>query len=280
MNKVLKYLKKCPIDLQKISEILSDTDKHYRIFFIPKKNHDGKRLIAEPDEELKMLQNSVLPLIQKLPKSKYCAAYEKGCSVKKNAKKHRKNLHILHADIKNFFPSTDWEIFKSALSKYFDPDEMEMLWRICSYKGGLPIGASTSPLLSNRIMRQCDKKMKRLSFSLKFTRYADDMIFSSKKYIEKSLIDRVADTLSKFGYRLNYKKTFFMSKRREVTGVIITEDQRLSTGTTFKKQLKKDLYNLIVKGKGRKDCITGKLAYLYDIEPLYAEKLYKKYSLK
>jgi hypothetical protein len=152
-----------------------------------------------------------------------------------------------------------------------------MLWSICSYKGGLPIGAPTSPFIANRIMKNTDKKLKRISLFIKYTRYADDLIFSSEKRLDKKLITKIADILKKAGFCLNYKKTYFMNSRRQVTGVILTDKNKLSLGTTYKKKLKKDIYNLLINNKGKKDCVSGKLSYLNFVEPSYAQIIKDKY---
>jgi hypothetical protein len=103
------------------------------------------------------------------------------------------------------------------------------------------------------------------------------MIFSSKKYFEKDFIGRVGADLLRYGYKLNYQKTYFMTCRREVTGIMIN-GRELSAGIGFKRQLKKDIWNLLVKGEGKKDVVCGKLAYLKDVEPDYARKLKEKYK--
>ena len=277
MNRILKCLAKSPIGIERINEVLRDTASLYRVYYIPKKDNTGNRMISAPSDELKDLQYLVLPKIKRLPIHKASAAYEKGCSTKKNAKRHSKRDYILHIDIKSFFPSIDQNVFNTTLKRFYNSEELDTLWSLCSYKGGLPIGAPTSPYLCNRIMRKIDKKLNRLSFSLRYTRYADDMIFSSKKYIDRTIINKVSDILAIYGFRINDSKTYFMSYRREVTGIILTDQDKLSTGTSYKKELKKDIYNLLVRNVGRKDVVIGKLAYLRNIEPQYAEVLKRKY---
>jgi len=278
MNRVYNRIKKLGIVGGGLDDVLKNTVNFYRVYFIPKKNSGEKRMICAPSEGMLALQNAVLPCIKKLRKSRFCAAYEKGCSTKNNAKYHSKRKFILHADIKNFFGSIDKECFLKTYRKKFNDEETEMLWSICSYKGGLPIGSPASPFISNRIMRRIDKKLKRIAPFVKYTRYADDMVFSSNRYFDKKNINKVADILKKNGFLLNYSKTYFMNSRREVTGIIIKDNNKLSAGTAFKKRLKKDLYDFLVKNKGKKDCLKGKMAYLYNIEPVYTKKIIAKYS--
>lgn len=277
MNRVYKKLLNSKINKDRINEILSFSESFYQVYYLPKKNKKGSRKICKPDEELAALQYAVLPLIKKLPTDRASVAYEQGCSTRKNAFKHRKRPHILHADIKDFFGSIDQRIFFNALKRRFNSEELDTLWKLCSYKGGLPIGAPTSPFLSNRIMKHIDLKMKRISPFIRYTRYADDMVLSSRKYLDRMLINKVSAILDEYGFRLNDAKTYFMTARREVTGIILTDANRLSTGTGFKKELKKDIYNLLVKNNGKVDAVRGKLAYLNSIEPAYAKAVKRKY---
>ena len=54
--------------------------------------------------------------------------------------------------------------------------------RICTVDGALPIGAPTSPVLSNIVSRRLDQAASRYrSGSHRYTRYADDLTFSARK---------------------------------------------------------------------------------------------------
>jgi hypothetical protein len=90
MNRVLNTIKKCGIINDGLEKILNNTVNFYRIYFIPKKSIEGKRMICAPSEGMLSLQYAILPLIKRMKVSKASAAYEKGCSPKKNAKIHKK----------------------------------------------------------------------------------------------------------------------------------------------------------------------------------------------
>jgi retron-type reverse transcriptase len=215
---------------------------------------------------------------------KYCTAYENGKSVRGNAEIHAKAKHILHIDIKDFFPSINKALFMKAyrplLCRNCRGDKCtacaDRLWKIVSLNGGLPIGAPTSPFIANRVMTETDERLAALDKSMTYTRYADDMIFSSDKYIDKSFIARVENIISEAGFKGNPKKTYFMSARKLVTGVLINNG-KLSVGTSYKKRLKQDIYNYLVKGEGKPDSLRGRLAWLGHIEPQYAETVKGKY---
>jgi hypothetical protein len=154
------------------------------------------------------------------------------------------------------------------------------LWRAVSYQKGAPIGAPTSPFIGNRILYAADKKLARAGgFGVGYSRYADDLVFSSRtrKPMNQKLIDKIAKIISKSGFSLNRKKTYFMTGRKEITGIIL-HDHKLSVGTGYKKKLKKEIYDFLTKGKGYPDIIRGKLSHLQHIEPQYAKMLARKYK--
>ncbi|MDR3293737.1 MAG: retron St85 family RNA-directed DNA polymerase, partial [Clostridiales bacterium] len=265
---------------KEIYNLLGDTSREYRVYTIPKSD-GGKRTICEPSDAMKKLQTAVSETVKNGGfVERFATAYENGSSVKSNAARHIDGEHVLHADIKNFFPSITREMFFAAYKKSLKNNEQDLdfLWRIVSYQGGLPIGASTSPFIANRVMRRIDKKLGRVGFFITYTRYADDMIFSSKKRLKPSLIAKVEKILTEEGFSLNRKKTYFMTNRKEITGVIITDAKKLSVGTAYKKRLKSEIYNLLVKQQGNINHVRGRYAHLKFIEPAYARRLKAKYS--
>ncbi|MDR3263826.1 MAG: reverse transcriptase family protein [Clostridiales bacterium] len=279
MDNIAAHLQKeTGLSMIRIESILADTKKEYRTYSIPKST-GGRRSVSEPSADLKALQRAVLPYIKKPEVNKAASAYESGSSVKKNAERHIKGKHILHMDIKDFFPSVGRDMFFDTYSGELSVGDAELLWKIVSLDGGLPIGAATSPFIANRIMAKTDKKLGRLSLSvfLKYTRYADDMIFSSRIRLRQSLADKIGAIIENAGFEVNGKKTYFMSARKQVTGIIITDNNELSVGTSYKKQLKKDIYNLLVKNSGKRGAVRGKYAHLQFIEPEYADTVKKKY---
>ena len=71
----------------------------------------------------------------------------------------------------------------------------------------------------------------------KYSRYADDIYISSQEYLPCSLRSEVNEKLKEIGFSSNNNKTWFCSKkcRREITGLILTENGRVSVG--LKKRL-------------------------------------------
>lgn len=276
-NIVLRLLYLNRLEANYLDGIINDTESHYNVYYKEKKD-GGKRRICSVDSKLRQIQRLILPLIVKPKCSKYAKGYERGTNIKDNAAVHSKSSHILHMDISNFFPSITKELFNNTYGKYYTQDEVDTLWKIVSYKGGIAVGAATSPFIANRILYETDVKMNKVVKKAKYTRFADDILFSSKKFIDDSIVDDIKAIMNESGFEINDKKTYFMSYRREVTGIILTDDNKLSTGTSFKKGVKKEVYNLLALKKGNPKRVRGKLAYLYDIEPKYARVIKDKYG--
>ncbi|MFC8102920.1 RNA-directed DNA polymerase [Streptomyces sp. NPDC057363] len=96
-------------------------------------------------------------------------------------------------------------------------------------EGFLPQGAPTSGYLSNIVMRDVDEVVSHWaeSLGLRYTRYSDDMYFSSRGPVPHDRVDRlvaeVKRALEPLGMRLNAKKTYVArpGARRSVLGIVV-----------------------------------------------------------
>lgn len=249
----------------------------YRVYTVAKSG--GKtRTICEPCEKLKALQLDLLPLIKRLPVSRAATAYERHSSIMQNAQKHLKGRHILHADIKDFFPSVSRKMFDRYFSAGLSYRLADKLWRAVSFDGGLAVGAPTSPFIANRVMLDVDKKLAKTGLFIRYTRYADDLVFSSPFRINEKILDKIKPALKAENLTLNQKKTYFMSGSKKVTGLSLVDRRRITVGTNYKKKLKSDIYLYLTKGKGDPQKLAGRFGYLKAVEPAYAETVRQKYK--
>lgn len=271
------------IDEDFIFRITKNSSKHYKTFYI-NKNNGKKRVIHHPSQSLKVLQYWLVNnIFNEFPISKYATAYKKGSSIKKNALNHVNNKHLLHLDIKNFFESITKKHLTTLIlkNKKLPKEDIELICKICLYKENLTIGSVSSPIISNCVMYSFDEEIRRiLDDSITYTRYADDMIFSSKKYLDEDIIDTVSKLLLKNSFFLNKEKTRFMSPkgRRTVTGIVIN-GQDLSIGYKKHNELKSKIYKKLKYNIGNGQEILGHLFYVKDIEPELFNKLILKYSI-
>lgn len=279
-------------------KICSKRNNLYAKYYIPKKNGE-RREILQPSKELKVLQRwLVRNIFNEFPVSEFSSAYSKGNSVKRNAMQHKESNYICHTDIKDFFPS----ITRETMKRFFDEnrdkinalelyeEDLELIMDICLYKGEkLVVGSVASPKIANIIMYKFDKELdEELSKigNFIYTRYADDIVISSKKFIDKKVLNVIDTEMQKHGFRMNRKKTYFMNKscKRKITGVVIDNNcSKLTIGNSKYKEIQREIYNFLIKGEGSIGHIKGYLAYMKDIsneQYMQLERIYKEYDRK
>lgn len=282
MSLLIQMSKDLRLDEEYIINVASKNNRYKRYMI-------GSREVFHPSKELKTLQYWIVnKVFAEFPISTFCMAYQKGCSIKKNADVHKGSNYILHTDIEKFFNNINATHLEQLLqNRNLSNDDINLIEKIVLYKGHLVIGSVASPVISNCIMYNFDNELfKKLSkdYNIKYTRYADDIIISSPDYIPKEIIDIIACILDKYGFSINRKKTYFMSRksRRIVTGVTIDNNSdRLTLGYRRHKMIKKMIYNKLVKNQGDENKIKGYLAFLKDIDEEYYFKLkdtYKRYG--
>lgn len=278
------------LDPDYLKYLIRNANRYYRNYSIPKRTK-GTRWISQPSPELKTLQYWIIEnVLSSLPVSKSAFAYLKGRSIKSHANTHLSSSYFLHVDISQFFPSIHpfhLTPIVTSSTLFSDPslnvdESICIINKICFKKDSLSIGAVSSPMISNIIMYSFDCAMVDYCKAnhLIYSRYADDIYISSKKYIEIDVLDFVKAKLKKLYFTVNPDKTrFFSSKyQKRITGLVLTTDGKVSVGTKRKSEIKKMLYDKLVNGKGDSEQILGYLSFLRDVEPETYNNLIIKYS--
>lgn len=224
--------------------ILNHIEDCYHTVNITKKN-GKKREINMPGEWLADIQKRIYKYILcNASVSECAAAYAKGRSIHDATVKHIGQPILVKLDIKSFFESIDFETVKDVfLSLGFDKYQTLTLANFCCYKGRLPQGTSTSPMISNLVMREFDDHLSNycLKHDIKYTRYSDDMLFSGD-FDAKHLIGYVNLLLQDFGFELNRKKikVIKQGQRQSALGVVLNEKQQVSK--EYRKQIRQEIY--------------------------------------
>lgn len=222
---------------------------HYHKFNIPKKS-GGVRIISAPKSKLKKLQYWVLHnILEALPTGEYSHGFVTGRSICTNAQPHVGKDIVVNLDLQNFFPTITFKRIKGLFSRlgYSEQiatilalictetpcDKVEMdgvAYYVQNGERVLPQGSPASPAISNLIAWRLDKKIQGLAikYGFTYTRYADDLTFSSSADGEKN-IARLLYFLEKIirseGLYINPEKTSIMRKGRQqrVTGIVVNE---------------------------------------------------------
>jgi len=264
-------------------------DDHYHTFTLPKKA-GGTRVITAPSAELKRLQRRLLDRVLIQADSHPAVhGYITGRSCATNAKSHEQREIVAKLDIKSFFPSTPYHLIVKALKKMAG-DELSqgalfLLADICSYDGGLPIGAPCSPTLGNIILTRFDEVVgdRAQQLGVTYTRYADDLVFSGDRSAIW-MLGFAKGLLKKIGYVTDSKKELIMRKgmRQTVTGLVVNSSANLPRRQ--RRKLRAALHSMSLgkepKWHGKpasKKKIVGILGFLHSVNSGSAERLKSKY---
>lgn len=234
----------------------------YEIFQIPKKR-GGNRLIQTPDPILMVMQSRLNFYLQNYyhllrPQGVYGFVInpnkkEKVCNIVENAKMHVQKKYVLNLDLKDFFPSIKaYRVKELFLSDYFRFSEQIAiaLALLVTFDGKLPIGSPTSPVISNFICLELDEALSTycMKNEISYSRYADDLTFSSKQEISKAQFADLAAIIEKNQFELNVKKTRLKSNNRKqtVTGLVVNE--KVNVDRKIIKMVRAMLYDTLQKG--------------------------------
>lgn len=262
----------------------------YKVYKIPKR-HSGVRVIAQPTPEVKDLQRKLVEFLRTQLTVHPCAtAYEPGKGIRENALRHVNNRYLLKMDFSNFFNSIKPEMFKNALlhdSVEIDDNTLILLINIFFWCPGkklsgklvLSVGAPSSPFISNYVMKKFDQLLSEIcaKAGITYTRYADDMTFSTQREnVLFMLKEQIATLLAQSGYEnitINESKTVFSSKahNRHVTGVTLTNDNQLSVGRKNKRYASSLIFRFKLGELSTDETLTlkGLLAHYFHIEPRF-----------
>ncbi|WP_232280832.1 reverse transcriptase domain-containing protein [Vibrio sp. 16] len=152
----------------------------------------------------------------------------------------------------------------------------------------LSVGAPSSPLVSNIIMYKFDKALseKCLSSKITYTRYADDLTFSTNQkgilFEVPSIVRNLLGEIFQHRISLNESKTIFTSKahNRHVTGVTINNEGQLSIGRERKRMISAMVHKYKNDGLSEVDSsyLAGLISFALHIEPTFIERLKVKYG--
>lgn len=216
-----------------------DSEK-YAEFQIQKKS-GGSRNISAPATSLKIIQQKLNQVLQNVYDVKDPVhSFIPNKSIVTNAQEHLGQKYVFNVDLKGFFPSINFGRVRGMfISSPFElPKEVAtVLAQICCFNNQLPQGAPTSPIISNMICAKMDNHLTGLAkyHKCKYTRYADDITFSTSKAKFPAAIglinsqgeievgDELLNIIRENGFEVNKKKVRLQTRqvRQSVTGLTV-----------------------------------------------------------
>lgn len=164
---------------------------------------------------------------------------------------------------------------------------------VCCYRGVLPQGAPTSPMMLNIALTEFDRMLirvlgakfaRRYNVSFLYSRFADDMILScNKKGVAKRAIPIIDGVCRTYGLTLNRKKTLIMSKHNGVfiTGInVINGPFHMSTSRRNRNKIRAAIHQTArMTPSASRDTkiqsIKGRIAHVMSVDMAHGAKLLK-----
>jgi RNA-directed DNA polymerase len=270
----------------------TSTRKSSYTSFTIKKKSGADRTIHAPTKGLKEFQKALNIILQSIHEPHVAATgFVVGKSIVDNAKVHVGQIYVYNLDLKDFFPSVDksrvWgRLLVAPFNLNTTPDRKKIANMIAGLSctpmevermidnqwstittSVLPQGAPTSPTLTNAICERMDKQLAGVAkrFGLNYTRYADDITFSSKhnnyevspNNFEKIFVAN--STFDKEIRRIIADQNFYVKEskvrlqkeayRQEVTGLVVND--KVNVTRRYIKQLRQWLHNWEAYGYDR-----------------------------
>ncbi|CAD5262671.1 MULTISPECIES: reverse transcriptase family protein [unclassified Imperialibacter] len=220
-------------DPKKVRFIVDNIDSYYNEWLEkkPDKKNGGFKTFADGTiktrairpslKELKFIQQRIKDRILvpiKLPRHIH-GGVKKRSNIS-NAKPHQGNKYQFTTDLKDFYPSVKYDkIFDAFLKLGFSNHYSHWVTKLTSWKYELPQGAPTSTHISNLVFLETDFRL--IDYcnlhSLTYTRYIDDLTFSSQTCFKEKL-NTLLDIVTTSGFKVGYRKTWYAGNQN-ITGI-------------------------------------------------------------
>ncbi|AAG04104.1 reverse transcriptase family protein [Pseudomonas aeruginosa] len=266
------------------------------------------RLVYKTDKDLRAYHRFLNKfLFERLPVvDDVVFSYRKGVNAVDAVEKHAGSKFYFQTDLRDFFSSLTKSDVRRTLEWAKDVCVIsdldvwvERILKLVTIGDSLPMGFSTSPAISNACLYSLDGILKThcLSNGVIYTRYADDLIFSSSnKQALDPLFGVVCRTLqSEFSGRMgiNSQKTKYLRKggKIKLLGLNVLPNGRVTVDMRHKKEIEVRLFYYVkdrarfLKIMGEVDDekaikkFSGLINYVNTVDPAYLDKLRKKYGL-
>lgn len=248
-NFYLTHKKSIELALHKIR------DEKYTTKNISKKN-GGVRVLSIPPKFTRIIQTKFNEILQKIyiplkPVHGFIKMENNNPkNIISNASQHIQKSYVINVDIENFFDTINFGRVRGLfLSKPFNTNEhiATKLAQLAVYDNKLPQGSPVSPTISNLICKKLDHELIKVAkeYSLTYTRYADDITFSTykKKINSTRIIRAISKVIKDNGFTINTEKTRIQNfnQTQIVTGLKV--NQKLNLRRKYIKQIRSMLFS-------------------------------------
>ncbi|HEX7276516.1 MAG TPA: reverse transcriptase family protein, partial [Acidimicrobiales bacterium] len=314
-------------DVRQLERTVTDEAlRHYRYRWIPK-GSGGLRLVEKPKPVLKHVQRVLLrEILERVPVHPAAHGFRRGHSAVTHAARHQGRQVVIRLDLEDFFASVEvgriYGLFRrcgypepvahllaglttnsvprrvwaaAAADPPSDPARLPAFRRLGRHLAHphLPQGAPSSPALANLVAFGLDRRLAGLSAAvgMTYTRYADDLAFSSPARRTGAEVRRLVDAIGRIaaevGFRVNPAKTSVRGagQRQRLAGVVVNQRPNVERGEYDR--LKAILHNAARTGpvaQNRaghprfRDHLRGRIAWVGQLNPERGERLLAEFS--
>ena len=232
-------------------------------------------------------------------------AYKENVGVLSALEKHLDSHVFLKTDIHAYFDSVEpGKMLECIFRRRPTLEKERKFWgkalAVCFYEGRLPIGFVSSPILSDLYLNDLDVQFSTIS-GVQYTRYADDIIFSSntKDAEEKlsKLQEELKDFLAPLHLELNKKKTYIRTLKQEgdaihLLGLNLVQtgkgNNRITVSDSYIRKTSMEFCELLQEKDQLDDLerrerfcqVNGKIGYIRHASAQSTEKLRKMIRIK
>lgn len=245
------------IPLPRLQAIAEAASESYRP--VPQVKKDGSlRMTYDAYPDLKRVQHQIVQkILHKVSFPRYLHGGIKDTEFPRdhvsNAALHTGAAILILDDIADFYPSLDRKLVFTVWLRFFgfSPEVSELLTKLTTRKGAIPQGAKTSSYLANLAFwdREAQLVEDLKAMGLIYSRFVDDVTFSSRRQIPNSTIGearaKVYRMLTSRGCRPKRSKSHVSRKgqKLEVTG-LVTAGGSPAIGKAERKRIRSAVHNL------------------------------------
>ena len=262
------------------------------------------RTIYKPSKTLKAMHSFLNSFVFEYlsTNDRVSFAYRKGATLRDAVTPHAHSRAFYQTDLEKFFDSITETMVRAAIAEASTPAEdlqgyLDRIVALTTINEKLPIGFSTSPLLSNACLRSFDDQLEQecISRAWVYTRYADDIVISARTL---DGLDGVEETIKQMmlvnlgdGFRINQTKSRFttIGRKVKILGLAILPTGRITIDKDIRHKVEFQLHfyvsdrnklTQIYEGdmEAGLQRLSGYVSYIHSADPLYLGKLRRKFG--
>lgn len=270
--------------------------------------HWNRRTIYKPSPTLKEFHHFLSGfLLDYIPVDQSVSfAYRKGATLLQAVAPHARSRAFFQTDLERFFDSITSDLIRSVILSATTPvsdlaNYIDHILGLLTINGKLPIGYSTSPLLSNACLFGFDSRLTAISNERQwiYTRYADDIMISAEDRLviadASQVIESCLTAELGIGFTLNQSKSKLTTIGRKVKflGLVILPTGAIVIDKEVRHRMESWLYFYVTdrsrlakifqeqRDEGMEEGLqrlSGFISYAHAADPTYLEKLRAKFG--